>query len=173
MQKKCGNAIKPFGGKSESKKDARKHILKQHLKDLRIQHRGFTKAMRDSKVSQSVRDSWSRVSTEDANQNFLRSLFHCLIQVSLNYENKPGIYSLSFNDLTNEFSTSLCVPNTSGHYSKLEQISSYSMLASQSSCPQLDHEDLDQVDEYDLEEMDLNAEFNDSHENKEVLQEDL
>ncbi|GJT33950.1 hypothetical protein Tco_0924369 [Tanacetum coccineum] len=25
----------------------------------------------------------------------------------------------------------------------------------QSSCPQLDHEDLDQVDEYDLEEMDL------------------
>ncbi|GJY50675.1 ribonuclease H-like domain-containing protein [Tanacetum coccineum] len=27
--------------------------------------------------------------------------------------------------------------------------------ASQSSCPQLDHEDLDQVDEYDLEEMDL------------------
>ncbi|GJY98568.1 hypothetical protein Tco_0515478, partial [Tanacetum coccineum] len=33
--------------------------------------------------------------------------------------------------------------------------SSYSLLASQSSCPQLDHEDLDQVDEYDLEEMDL------------------
>ncbi|GJR81624.1 putative ribonuclease H-like domain-containing protein [Tanacetum coccineum] len=32
---------------------------------------------------------------------------------------------------------------------------SYSLLASQSSCPQLDHEDLDQVDEYDLEEMDL------------------
>ncbi|GKB91127.1 putative ribonuclease H-like domain-containing protein, partial [Tanacetum coccineum] len=29
------------------------------------------------------------------------------------------------------------------------------LLASQSSCPQLDHEDLDQVDEYDLEEMDL------------------
>ncbi|GKB34668.1 ribonuclease H-like domain-containing protein [Tanacetum coccineum] len=41
------------------------------------------------------------------------------------------------------------------HYSKHEQTSSYSLLASQSSCPQLDHEDLDQVDEYDLEEMDL------------------
>ncbi|GJX66247.1 putative ribonuclease H-like domain-containing protein [Tanacetum coccineum] len=38
---------------------------------------------------------------------------------------------------------------------KHEQTSSYSLLASQSSCPQLDHEDLDQVDEYDLEEMDL------------------
>ncbi|GKF45127.1 ribonuclease H-like domain-containing protein [Tanacetum coccineum] len=45
------------------------------------------------------------VSTEDANQKFLRSL--------------PSAWS------------------------------------SQSSCPQLDHEDLDQVDEYDLEEMDL------------------
>ncbi|GJY68885.1 putative ribonuclease H-like domain-containing protein [Tanacetum coccineum] len=44
-----------------------------------------------------------------------------------------------------------------GHCLKHEQpsTSSYSLLASQSSCPQLDHEDLDQVDEYDLEEMDL------------------
>ncbi|GJS77553.1 putative ribonuclease H-like domain-containing protein [Tanacetum coccineum] len=31
----------------------------------------------------------------------------------------------------------------------------YSLLANQSSCPQLDHEDLEQLDEYDLEEMDL------------------
>ncbi|GJV16916.1 retrovirus-related pol polyprotein from transposon TNT 1-94 [Tanacetum coccineum] len=38
------------------------------------------------------------------------------------------------------------------HY---EQTSSYSLLANQSSCPQLDHEDLEQIDEYDLEEMDL------------------
>ncbi|GKB38381.1 ribonuclease H-like domain-containing protein [Tanacetum coccineum] len=29
------------------------------------------------------------------------------------------------------------------------------MLVNQSSCPQLDHEDLEQLDEYDLEEMDL------------------
>ncbi|GJV94933.1 hypothetical protein Tco_1546510, partial [Tanacetum coccineum] len=58
--------------------------------------------------------------------------------------------------ITNEVSTAHGVSNTSGHYSKHEQTtSSYSLLASQSSCPQLDHEDLDQVDEYDLEEMDL------------------
>ncbi|GKE17086.1 hypothetical protein Tco_1424663, partial [Tanacetum coccineum] len=31
----------------------------------------------------------------------------------------------------------------------------YSLLANQSSCPQLDHEDLEQLDEFDLEEMDL------------------
>ncbi|GJW66763.1 ribonuclease H-like domain-containing protein [Tanacetum coccineum] len=104
--------------------------------------------------------------------------------------NKPGMDSLSFDDLynnlrvfendvksstasssnlpnvafvsentssTNDVSTAYGVPITSGHNTKHEQTStsSYSLLASQSSCPQLDHEDLDQVDEYDLEEMDL------------------
>ncbi|GJV35822.1 putative ribonuclease H-like domain-containing protein [Tanacetum coccineum] len=47
------------------------------------------------------------------------------------------------------------VPNLSGQNTKYEQTSSYSLLANQSSCPQLDHEDLEQIDEYDLEEMDL------------------
>ncbi|GJV81990.1 ribonuclease H-like domain-containing protein, partial [Tanacetum coccineum] len=56
---------------------------------------------------------------------------------------------------TNEVSTAYCVPNPSGQNSKYEQTSSYSLLANQSSCPQLDHEDLEQIDEYDLEEMDL------------------
>ncbi|GKE18200.1 ribonuclease H-like domain-containing protein, partial [Tanacetum coccineum] len=36
-----------------------------------------------------------------------------------------------------------------------EQTSSYSLLANQSSFPHLDHEDLEQLDEYNLEEMDL------------------
>ncbi|GJZ32116.1 ribonuclease H-like domain-containing protein [Tanacetum coccineum] len=56
---------------------------------------------------------------------------------------------------TNEVSTAYCVPNLSGQNTKYEQTSSYSLLANQSSCPQLDHEDLEQIDEYDLEEMDL------------------
>ncbi|GJX98769.1 putative ribonuclease H-like domain-containing protein [Tanacetum coccineum] len=55
----------------------------------------------------------------------------------------------------NEVSTAYCVPNLSGQNSKFEQTLSYSLLANQSSCPQLDHEDLEQIDEYDLEEMDL------------------
>ncbi|GJY29792.1 putative ribonuclease H-like domain-containing protein [Tanacetum coccineum] len=36
-----------------------------------------------------------------------------------------------------------------------EQTSSYSLVANQSCSPQLDHEDLEQLDEFDLEEMDL------------------
>ncbi|GJR09085.1 ribonuclease H-like domain-containing protein [Tanacetum coccineum] len=128
------------------------------------------------------------VSTEDANKKFLRSLPSAWSQVSLIMRTKPGVDSLSFDDLynnlrvfesdikgstasssspqnvafvsentssTNEVSTAYCVPNLSGQNSKYEQTSSYSLLANQSSCPQLDHEDLEQIDEYDLEEMDL------------------
>ncbi|GJS75737.1 putative ribonuclease H-like domain-containing protein [Tanacetum coccineum] len=128
------------------------------------------------------------VSTKDANQKFLRSLPSAWSQVSLIMRTKPGVDSLSFDDLynnlrvfesdvkgstasssspqnvafvsentssTNEVSTAYCVPNPSGQNSQYEQTSSYSLLANQSSCPQLDHEDLEQIDEYDLEEMDL------------------
>ncbi|GJV60923.1 putative ribonuclease H-like domain-containing protein [Tanacetum coccineum] len=56
---------------------------------------------------------------------------------------------------TNEVSTTYCVSNSSGQNPQYEQTSSYSLLANQSSCPQLDHEDLEQLDEYDLEEIDL------------------
>ncbi|GJU10228.1 ribonuclease H-like domain-containing protein [Tanacetum coccineum] len=96
-------------------------------------------------------------------------------KVSFSMRNKPGMDSLSFDDLynnlrvfendvkgstasssnlqnvafvsentssTNDVSTAYGVSNTSGHYSKHEQTSSYSLLASQSSCPQLDHEGL-------------------------------
>ncbi|GJW29539.1 ribonuclease H-like domain-containing protein [Tanacetum coccineum] len=128
------------------------------------------------------------VSTEDANQKFLRSLPSAWSQVSLIMRTKPGVDSLSFDDLynnlrvfesdvkgstasssstqnvafvsentssTNDVSTAYGVSNSSGHNSQCEHPSSYSFLANQSSCPQLDHEDLEQLDEFDLEEMDL------------------
>ncbi|GKA61743.1 hypothetical protein Tco_0761262 [Tanacetum coccineum] len=57
-----------------------------------------------------------------------------------------GVDSLSFDDLYN---------NLRVFENEYEQTSSYSLLANQSSCPQLDHEDLEQLDEFDLEEMDL------------------
>ncbi|GKB74580.1 ribonuclease H-like domain-containing protein, partial [Tanacetum coccineum] len=133
-----------FGGNDESKK-MQKYILKQH------------------------------VSTEDANQKFLRSLPSAWSQVSLTMRTKPGVDSLSFDDLYNNLrvfesdvkgstasssstqnvSTAYGVSNSSGHNSQYEHTSSYSLLANQSSCPQLDHEDLEQLDEFDLEEIDL------------------
>ncbi|GJW89802.1 ribonuclease H-like domain-containing protein [Tanacetum coccineum] len=56
---------------------------------------------------------------------------------------------------TNDVSSAYGVSNSSGQNSQYEHTSSYSLLANQSSCPQLDHEDLEQLDEFDLEEMDL------------------
>nr|GEU85417.1 hypothetical protein [Tanacetum cinerariifolium] len=67
------------------------------------------------------------VSTEDANQKFFST------------------------NCTNEVSTAYGVSTSSGHNLQKEGSSSYT----ESSGPQLDHEDLEQVDKFDLEEMDL------------------
>ncbi|GKE36332.1 hypothetical protein Tco_1459737, partial [Tanacetum coccineum] len=135
------------------------------------------------------------VSTEDANQKFLRSLPSSWSQVYLVMRTKPGVDSLSFDDLynnlrvfeydfkgytgssssaqnvafvssestssTNDVSTAYGISTSSGYNSQKENSSSYteelmySFFANQSSGPHLDHEDLEQLDEFDLEEMDL------------------
>ncbi|GJS86185.1 putative ribonuclease H-like domain-containing protein [Tanacetum coccineum] len=62
---------------------------------------------------------------------------------------------------TNEVSTTYGASCSSGHNPQREGSSSYTdelmypFFANQSSGPQLDHEDLEQLDEFDLEEMDL------------------
>ncbi|GKA66166.1 ribonuclease H-like domain-containing protein [Tanacetum coccineum] len=113
------------------------------------------------------------VSTEDANQKFLRSLPASWSQVSLIMRTKPGVDTLSFDDLYNNlrvfesdvkgstasssstqnvaFVSSESTSRSSSYTDELK----YSFFANQSSGPQLDHEDLEQVDEFDLEEMDL------------------
>ncbi|GJX05145.1 putative ribonuclease H-like domain-containing protein, partial [Tanacetum coccineum] len=162
--KEMWEAIKSrFGGNDESKK-MQKYILKQ-------QFEGFF-------VSNS----------EGLHKGYDRSLPSAWSQVSLIMRTKPGVDSLSFDDLynnlrvfesdvkgstasssstqnvafvsentssTNDVSTAYGVSNSSGQNSQYEHTSSYSLLANQSSCPQLDHEDLEQLDEFDLEEMDL------------------
>ncbi|GJZ01461.1 putative ribonuclease H-like domain-containing protein [Tanacetum coccineum] len=100
------------------------------------------------------------VSTEDANKKFLRSLPSAWSHVSLIMRTKPGVDTLSFDNLYNNlrvFESDIKGFTASSSFSpqNYEQTSSYSLLANQSSCPQLDHEDLEQLDEYDLEEMNL------------------
>ncbi|GKA41334.1 putative ribonuclease H-like domain-containing protein, partial [Tanacetum coccineum] len=188
--KEMWDAIKSrFGGNDESKK-MQKYILKQQFEGFSVSnseglHKGYDRFQ--SLLSQ-LEIHGAGVSTEDANQKFLRSLPSAWSQVSLIMRTKPGVDSLSFDDLynnlrvfendvkgstasssstqnvafvsentssTNDVSTAYSVSNPSGQNSQYEQTSSYSLLANQSSCPQLDHEDLEQLDEYDLEEMDL------------------
>ncbi|GJT31768.1 ribonuclease H-like domain-containing protein [Tanacetum coccineum] len=188
--KEMWDAIKfRFGGNNESKK-MQKYILKQQFKGFSVSnleglHKGYD---RFQSLLSLLKIHGAGVSTEDANQKFLRSLPSAWSQVSLIMRTKPGVDSLSFDDLynnlrvfendvkgstasssstqnvafvsentssTNDVSTAYSVSNTSGQNSQYEQTSSYSLLANQSSCPQLDHEDLEQLDEFDLEEMDL------------------
>ncbi|GJY38804.1 hypothetical protein Tco_0425168 [Tanacetum coccineum] len=153
----ASDAIKSrFGGNDKSKK-MQKYILKQQFEGFSVSnseglHKGYDRFQ--SLLSQ-LEIHGAGVSTEDANQKFLRSLPSAWSQVSLIMRTKPGVDSLNFDDLTNDVSTAYSVSNPSGQNSQCEQTSSYSLLANQSSCPQLDHEDLEQLDEYDLEEMDL------------------
>ncbi|GJZ46542.1 hypothetical protein Tco_0594138 [Tanacetum coccineum] len=79
---------------------------------------------------------------KDANQKFLMSLPSAWSQVSLIMRTKPGVDSLSFDGLYN-------------YLRVFENDVKGSTASSSSTCPQLDHEDLEQLDEFDLEEMDL------------------
>ncbi|GJS23506.1 ribonuclease H-like domain-containing protein [Tanacetum coccineum] len=134
--KEMWDAIKSrFGGNDESKK-MQKYILKQQFEGLSISN------------------------TEGLHKGYDRSLPSAWSQVSLIMRTKPGVDTLSFDDLYNNlrvFESDIkgSTASSSSSPQNYEQTSSYSLLANQSSCPQLDHEDLEQIDEYDLKEMDL------------------
>ncbi|GKD55223.1 hypothetical protein Tco_1288610, partial [Tanacetum coccineum] len=106
----------------------------------------------------------SSVSTEDANKKFLRCLPSTWSQVSLIIRTKPGVDSLSFDDLYNNLrvfesdikgstatsSSKQNVAFVSENTSSTNDVSTAYDVSNSS-----DHEDLKQLDEFDLEEMDL------------------
>nr|GEU34684.1 hypothetical protein [Tanacetum cinerariifolium] len=146
--KETWEAIKSkFGGNDESKK-MQKYILKQQLESFSVSN------------SEGLHKGYDR---------FLSLLSQLEIHVSLIMRTKPGVDTLSFDDLynilrvfdTNEASTAYGVSTSSGYNSQRGGSSlytdelMYSFFANQSSGPQLDHEDLEQLDEFDLEEIDF------------------
>ncbi|GKC76939.1 ribonuclease H-like domain-containing protein [Tanacetum coccineum] len=137
--KEMWEAIKSrFGGNDESKK-MQKYILKQQ----------FVRVSTDQTQEgpQNGYDSfkeWTVVFESDVKGSTASS------------SNAQNVAFVSENtSSTNDVSTAYGVSNPSGQNSQYEHASSYSLLENQSSCPQLDHEDLEQLDEFDLEEMDL------------------
>ncbi|GJV32623.1 hypothetical protein Tco_1393023 [Tanacetum coccineum] len=157
--KEMWDAIKSrFGGNDESKK-MQKYILKQQFEGFSISnteglHKGYDRFQ--SLLSQlEIHGAGVDTLSFDELYNNLR-VFECDIKGSTaSTSSQQNIAFVSENtNSTNDVSTAYCVPNLNGQNSKFEQTSSYSLLANQSSCPQLDHEDLEQIDEYDLEEMD-------------------
>nr|GEY84964.1 retrovirus-related Pol polyprotein from transposon TNT 1-94 [Tanacetum cinerariifolium] len=103
LKKEIWEAIKSrFGGNGESKK-MHKYILKQQFEDFSVSnsdelHKGYD--MFQSLLSQ-LEIHGVGVSTKDANQKFFRSLPSSWSQVSLITRTKPGVDTLSFDDLYN------------------------------------------------------------------------
>nr|GEZ09466.1 ribonuclease H-like domain-containing protein [Tanacetum cinerariifolium] len=196
--KEMWEAIKSrFGGNDESKK-MQKYLLKQQFKGFSVSasevlHKGYDRFQ--TLLSQlEIHDVG--VSHEDANQKFLRSLPSSWSQVALIMRTKPGLDTLSFDDLnnnlkvferdvkgttassssnihnvsfmsadntnsTNDVSTVYSISSLSVLKSQKEGSASYtdevihSFFANQSSAPQLDCDDLEQINNDDLEEIDL------------------
>ncbi|GJZ76441.1 ribonuclease H-like domain-containing protein [Tanacetum coccineum] len=84
-----------------------------------------------------------------------------LSQLEIQVPENVAFVSSECTSSTNEVTTAYGVSTSFGCNSQRESFSSYSdklmysFFANQSSGPQLDHEDLEQIDEFDLEEMDL------------------
>ncbi|GJU92906.1 putative ribonuclease H-like domain-containing protein [Tanacetum coccineum] len=87
------------------------------------------------------------VSTKDANQKFLRSLPASKSQVSLITRTKPGVDTLSFDDLYNNLR--VFKSDVKGSTVSSSSTQNVAFVSSESTCSTND------VDEFDLEEMDL------------------
>ncbi|GJV95319.1 hypothetical protein Tco_1546896 [Tanacetum coccineum] len=157
--KEMWEAIKSrFGGNDESKK-MQKYILKQQFEGFSVSnseglHKGYDRFQ--SLLSQ-LEIHGAGVSTEDANQKFLRSLPSAWSQVSLIMRTKPGVDSLSFDDLYNNLRVfESDVKGSTASSSSTQNVAFVSEnTSSTNDLYPMYHEDLEQLDEFDLEEMDL------------------
>ncbi|GKB91156.1 hypothetical protein Tco_0963428 [Tanacetum coccineum] len=135
------------------------------LSQLEIHGAGVSTEDANQKLLRSLPSAWSQVSLIMRTEPGVDSLsFDDLYNNQRVFENDvkgsttspsstQNVAFVSENTIsTNDVSTAYGVSNPSGHNSQYEQTSSYSLLVNQSSCPQLDHEDLEQLDEFNLEE---------------------
>ncbi|GJX48195.1 hypothetical protein Tco_0273385 [Tanacetum coccineum] len=129
-----------FGGNVESKK-MQKNILKQQFENFSVSEtEGLDKAYdRFQKLISLLEVHGAAVPNEDANQKILRALPSLWNNVALIMRNKDGIDDLDINDLYNNLKKTLAAV--------------IKLILSNS--PQLDDEDLEQIDHDNLEEMDL------------------
>ncbi|GKA50896.1 ribonuclease H-like domain-containing protein [Tanacetum coccineum] len=147
MQKKCGMPIKSrFGGKWMIKEDAKVYLERNSLKGFSVrQHRRASR----------------KVMNRDANQKVPKISTFLPVPVSpLIMRTKPGVDSLNFDDLYNNlrvFESDIkgSTASSSSSPQNVAFVSKNTNSTNKIYCPQLDHEDLEQIDEYDLEEMDL------------------
>ncbi|GJW61551.1 hypothetical protein Tco_0110886 [Tanacetum coccineum] len=168
--KEMWEAIKSrFGGNDESKK-----IFQSLLSQLEIHGAGVTTEDPNQKFLRSLPSAWSQVSlimrtkprvdtlSFDDLYNNLRVFESDVKGSTASSSSTQNVAFVSENtSSTNEVSTAYGASSSFGHKPQRGGSSSYaddlifSFFANKSSGPQLDHEDLEQLDEFDLEEMDL------------------
>ncbi|GKB86218.1 ribonuclease H-like domain-containing protein, partial [Tanacetum coccineum] len=145
------------------------------LSQLEIHGAGVSTKNANQKFLRSLPSSWSQVSlimrTKPGTDTMsFDDLYNNLRVFETDVKGSNGSSSSTQNvafvssectSSTNEVSTAYGVSTSSGYNSQREGFSSYSdelmyyFFANQSSGPQLDHKDLEQIDEFDLEEMNL------------------
>ncbi|GJQ96586.1 hypothetical protein Tco_0007725 [Tanacetum coccineum] len=162
--KEMWEAIKSrFGGNDESKK-MQKYILKQQFESFYVSnseglHKGYDRFQ--NLLSQLEIHGVDSLSFDDLYNNL--RVFEPDVKGSNGSSSSAHnvAFVSSSTSSTNDVSTAYGVYTSSGHNSQRESSSSYtdeimySLFPNQSSGPQLNHEDLEQVDEFDLEDMDL------------------
>ncbi|GJT66560.1 putative ribonuclease H-like domain-containing protein [Tanacetum coccineum] len=156
-----------FGGNVESKK-MQKNVLKQQFENFSVSDiEGLDKAYdRFQKLISLLEVHGAAVSNKDANQKFLRALPSSWNNVALIMRNKDGIDDLDIDDLYNNLKVfEADIKGSSRSSSNSQNVAFLSAedtsssnevnIANGSNSPQLDDEDLEQIDHGDLEEMDL------------------
>ncbi|GJZ54217.1 hypothetical protein Tco_0609102 [Tanacetum coccineum] len=158
-----------FGGNMESKK-MQKTILKQNYENFTASSQeGLDKTYdRFQKLISQLEIHGEVISQEDANLKLLRSLPSAWNNIALIMRNKPGLDTLSMDDLYNnlkvyESEIKVNTAHSVSAASSKDQASTasyandvmFSFFTNQSNALQLYYEDLEEIDADDLKEMDL------------------
>nr|GEU86705.1 hypothetical protein [Tanacetum cinerariifolium] len=132
---------------------------KSLMKAIEKRFGGNKELKKAAKAYQLARDSWRNYSQEDLNLKLLRSLPSEWKTHTLIWNNKPDLETLSMDDLYNNLKIYETEVKGSSSSSQTHKILSdsviYSFFANHSNSPQLDNEDLQQINVDDLEEIDL------------------
>ncbi|GJS64574.1 ribonuclease H-like domain-containing protein [Tanacetum coccineum] len=168
----CRQRSTLFGGNTTTKK-TQKNLLKQQYENFAASstkvieqtYGGSNDNLSNFKGGEKVGMVEVLFPQEDINQKFLRSLSQEWTMYTIVWRNKPKIETLSLDDLFNNLKVyeleGVNTASTQGDVDSsttVENLSDamiYSFFASQPSIPQLDNEDLQQINPGDLEEMDL------------------
>nr|GEX48885.1 ribonuclease H-like domain-containing protein [Tanacetum cinerariifolium] len=150
-----------FGGTDESKK-MQKYLLKQQFEGFSVStseglHKGYD---RFQTLMSQLELHGAGVSHEDVNQKVFKRNVEGTIASSSNTQNVAFV-SAENTSSTNDVSTAYSVSSPSVSKSQKEGSSSYTdevihyFFSNQSSAPQMDYDDLEQINDDDIEKMDL------------------